>query len=119
MAPKRWVRDASQTVYKNGIWKTDYYYSRERSTFRMTLSFIDELSKFIMIQSPQDTLDDGRRTNWYKETTGGLGCPYSSKITWRAVLFAKPRRTIRTRSNPLINQSPLPPNLGASSPRIL
>src|SRR5882724_11621191 len=114
MAPKCWDQGALQMVYRNGIWKTGYYYSRARSMFLTILPFIDASFNCIMIQSLLDTLDDGKPTNWCSETTGGLECPYSSRIMWMAALFAKPQRTIRIQSNLLISRSPLPPNLGAS-----
>ena len=96
MAPKCWDPDALQTVYRNGIWRMDYYYSKERSMSLMIPLFIDASSNCIMTLSPQDIPDNGRPTNWCSRTTGGRECPYLSKIMWMAVLLAKPQRTIHT-----------------------
>src|SRR5258705_13983623 len=76
----------------------EFYSSVEKSMSLTILSCENKSPRHITTSQQQDTLEDGKPTSFYSETTGGLGCQTSPRHTWRVAQFANPPRT-----------SPIPP----------
>src|SRR5258706_7313381 len=66
----------------------------ERSTSLTIWSCENKSLRHITASQQQDTVEDGKPTSFYSETTGGLGCQTSPRPMWKDAQSASPQKTL-------------------------